>query len=70
MRKRFLKYFLMLIGVCGIVTMCSGQVVVTFNPAIYGQTMDGLALAQVMNSSGGELRGFITIRVRENGGGK
>lgn len=41
------------------------QVAVNFSPAIYGQSLDGLAYAQIMNSSPGMLRAKLTIRVRQ-----
>lgn len=43
----------------------SAQVAVTFSPVIYGQTVDGLAYAQILNSHSTDLRAKLTIRVRE-----
>jgi len=45
------------------------QVTVTFSPVIYGQSIDGLAYAQVINSSQANLRAKLTIRVRQGGAG-
>ena len=44
------------------------QIVVNFSPAIYGQSLDGLAYAQIINSSPGSLRAKLTIRVRQGRG--
>lgn len=41
------------------------QVAVNFSPAIYGQSLDGLAYAQIISSSPTDLRAKVTIRVRQ-----
>jgi len=43
------------------------QVAVSFSPPIYGQSIEGLAYAQIVNSSPGNLRAKLTIRVRRGG---
>ena len=45
-----------------------GQIAVNFSPAIYGQTLDGLVYAQIMNSSGLQLKAKLTIKIREING--
>jgi len=45
-----------------------GQIVVNFSPAIYGQSLEGLVYAQIMNSSGLELKVVETIKIREVSG--
>jgi hypothetical protein len=44
------------------------QVAVNFIPAVYGQSLDGLAYAQIVNSSAGTLTAKVTIRVRQGRG--
>jgi hypothetical protein len=46
-----------------------GQIVVNFSPAIYGQSLDGLVYAQIINSSGSALQVVETITIREISGG-
>ncbi|MGN6293126.1 MAG: hypothetical protein ACTHMV_10315 [Chitinophagaceae bacterium] len=41
------------------------QVTIQFNAAVYGQSLEGLSLAQILNSQQQELIGRITIKVRE-----
>ena len=41
------------------------QVVVNFTPAIYGQTIDGLIYAQLVNSFSVDLKARLTIKVRD-----
>jgi len=43
-----------------------GQVSINFSPVIYGQSLDGLVYAQVVNSYSSDLKAVLTIRVREN----
>jgi hypothetical protein len=45
-----------------------GQINFNFSPVIYGQTIDGLAYVQIINTSGMDLRGFVTVKVREISG--
>lgn len=46
-------------------TGTKGQVVVNFSPVVYGQSLDGLAYALIMNSTPGNLLAKVTIRVRQ-----
>ena len=46
-------------------TGAQAQVVVNFSPAVYGQSLDGLAYAQIINSSPGNLLAKVTMRVRQ-----
>jgi hypothetical protein len=59
---RFILFILLLPSIL------EAQVVVNFSPAIYGQTLDGLVYAQIMNSSGVELRVVETIKISEASG--
>ncbi len=48
---------------------CAAQISVQFNPVVYGQSIEGLAYAQVMNTSTDDVQAMMTIRVRENSAG-
>src|SRR5689334_3765650 len=43
----------------------SQQVLINFDPAIYGQSLEGLSFAQMVNLYPQDLNGTVTIRVRE-----
>jgi hypothetical protein len=43
------------------------QIAVNFNPVIYGQSIEGLAYAQIVNSSLGNLIAKVTVKVRTKG---
>lgn len=45
-------------------TMAQGQITIGFVPTVHGQTIDGLAYATIVNSSGKELIGTLRIKVR------
>ena len=45
--------------------LCRAQLTIQFQSAVYGQSIDGLSLVQLINSSGESVRGKITIRVKE-----
>lgn len=45
------------------------QIVINFNAAIYGQNLEGLSFAQIINSSNETVTVKITIRVRESTAG-
>lgn len=45
--------------------MACSQVTIQFNAAVYGQSLEGLSLAQILNSQQQELIARITIKVRE-----
>lgn len=47
----------------------SQQVSIGFNPAVYGQSMDGLALTQLSSTFTFSLNATLTIRVRESSSG-
>lgn len=63
--RSVLKYCFTIIIVLHAFLFSKGQVMVNFSPGIYGQTIEGLAFAQVVNSLTVDIRGYITIRVRE-----
>jgi len=44
------------------------QIDFNFSPTIYGQTLEGLQYTQIINSSGFDLKGFVTVKVREVSG--
>lgn len=46
-------------------TLLKAQVVIDFAPAIYGQTLDGLVYARIINSFNNNLKAKLNIRVRE-----
>src|ERR1700730_13317696 len=46
----------------------NGQITVNFFPAIYGQSLDGLVYAQIINSSRMDLKVVETITIREMSG--
>lgn len=48
-----------------LVAVCRGQIAIYFNAAIYGQSVDGLPWAQIVNSSAHDVVGNLTIKVRE-----
>lgn len=50
---------------CCSLAVVQAQVVVNFAPVIYGQTLDGLVYAQIINSHSSNLKAKLTIRVRE-----
>jgi hypothetical protein len=60
----FLSLFLLLFA-----TTSSSQLIINFNAAIYGQTLDGLSNVQITNSSHEDVRAKISIHVREMGNG-
>jgi len=67
MLRRLLYHFLTVI----LILFSSGlraQINFNFSPAIYGQTLDGLVYVQIINSSGFDLKGFVTVKVREISG--
>ncbi len=41
------------------------QIDFNFSPTIYGQTLEGLQYTQIINSSGFDLKGFVTVKVRQ-----
>jgi hypothetical protein len=45
------------------------QISVNFSPAVYGQTLEGLVYARIINAYPGGLMARVTIRVRENRSG-
>jgi hypothetical protein len=65
--KHYKKIFQTLL--CFVMLMAAGgaraQVVVNFSPVVYGQALDGLAYAQIINSSSSNLIAKVTIRVRQ-----
>lgn len=65
-----IRSFLLCILCSGITMALTAQVTVQFMPVVYGQTLEGLAYAQIINSSGSDLMGSLTIRVREQKGGQ
>jgi hypothetical protein len=50
-------------------SIARGQIIVTFSPTIYGQSLDGLVYAQIINTSGMGLRVIETISIRDVSGG-
>jgi hypothetical protein len=49
-------------------SLVHGQLVVNFFPGLYGQSLDGLIYAQILNSTGSELRIVETIKINELSG--
>lgn len=45
----------------------NAQIAVNFNPVIYGQSVEGLAYAKIVNSSNGNLIAKVTVKVRAKG---
>lgn len=46
-------------------TSVQGQIAVNFNAAIYGQSLEGLSFAQIINTSQETVSAKLTIRIRE-----
>lgn len=69
MKYKKIKYFLVLS--CFLLSLIgNGQVIVNFSPLVYGQTLDGLVYAQLVNSSGTDLKIVETITITELSGVK
>jgi len=49
---------------CGIASRAQ-QIVIQFNPAVYGQTIEGLSMVQLVNGQTQDFIGRVTIKVRE-----
>lgn len=64
--KKILSLFLLCILLC---YFGQAQITVNFSPAVYGQTLEGLVYARIMNAYSGALIARVTIRVRENKNG-
>ena len=64
--NRKILLLLLFTGVlCSIRLTAEAQISVNFSPVIYGQTLDGLVYAQIVNSYQGDLKAKLTIKVRE-----
>lgn len=59
---------ILLNSLLGMACCVQAQVVVNFTPAVYGQTLDGLVYAQLINSFSVDLKARLTIKVRDTRG--
>jgi len=62
--KRFLLYFVLLV----ITVQAKAQVAINFIPSVAGQTLEGLSLVQLVNTTGNNLQGQLTITVKDGSG--
>lgn len=63
--KRYKIYCFLIAALLATVISYAQSVVITFNAAIYGQTLEGLGFVQLMNTYPQDLSGKVIIRVRE-----
>jgi hypothetical protein len=63
------KIYCFIILILGWNICFSQQVLINFNPAVYGQSLEGLSFAQMVNLYPQDLNGAVTIRVRETHAG-
>src|SRR5687767_11076372 len=63
--KRYKIYCFLIAALLATVISYAQTVVITFNAAIYGQTLEGLGFVQLMNTYPQDLVGKVVIRVRE-----
>jgi len=69
MRLKFFKIFFILLPIFLSAEIAQSQVTINFNPAIYGQSLDGLSYVQVFNASSENVRIKLTIKIKETTAG-
>lgn len=69
MRLKIHKMFIMVLLFLGFMFNSKGQVTISFNAPVYGQSLEGLSFVQLFNASNEDVKARLTARIRESKSG-